>query len=143
MVDYPVDFESQCSLTEEKENLVLETDEGLETEMSVPKEFGGSDSMPSPETLYSASLHTCLVATFRTIAGRKSLEYERIDSECKVSLDRGDDSRPVMKKAEIKLKVEGVKDTEKAREVRDMATKNCFIHNSVDTDVRTEFRFEE
>lgn len=141
MVNYPVDFSSESKAENEEKTWSLETSEGLKTEMSVPEEFGGDKKNPSPEDLFSASLQTCMIATFKTIAERKGLEYERIESEARVTLDRGDDSRPVMKKGEIELEVDGIGDKEKAEDVAQATDKNCFIHNSVKTDVRTSFEF--
>jgi organic hydroperoxide reductase OsmC/OhrA len=141
MVDYPVEFNSE-SHAEQGENIwSLETDEGLKTEMSVPEEFGGDNKNPSPEDLFSASLQTCMIATFKTIAERKGLKYRKIGAEASVKLDRGEDSRPIMKEAEINLKVSDLKDHDKAEKVAQATEKNCFIHNSVRTDVRTNFEF--
>lgn len=141
MVDYPVEFSSESEAKKEDEKWCLETDEGLETEMSVPKKFGGDEENPSPEDLFSASLQTCMIATFKTLAERKELDYLKIESEARVNLDRGEDSRPVMKEGEINLVVKEVQDTEKAEKVAQATEKNCFIHNSVKTDVRTSFEF--
>jgi len=141
MVNYPVKFNSRSEAENGEKTWHLETDEGLETAMSVPEEFGGDRENPSPEDLFSASLQTCMIATFKTIAERKGLEYEEIVSEGSVTLDRGEDSRPIMKEAEINLELSGVKDQEKAEKVTQATEKNCFIHNSVKTDVRTEFEF--
>ena len=141
MVEYPVEFNSESRVKNGEKKCSLETGEGLQTEMSVPEEFGGDNEYPSPEDLFSASLQTCMTATFKTIAERKDLEYENIVAEASVTLDRGEDSRPIMKEANINLEVSGVKDQEKAEKVTQATEKNCFIHNSVKTDVRTEFEF--
>lgn len=141
MVDYPVEFNSRSDAEKGEEKWSLETDEGLKTDMTVPEEFGGDSENPSPEDLFSASLQTCMIATFKTIAERKNLSYDRISSEATVNLNRGEDSRPVMKEAEIDLEVKGVEDQKKAEEVAQATEKNCFIHNSVKTDVRTSFDF--
>lgn len=141
MVNYPVDFSSESKAENGEKTWSLETSEGLKTEMSVPEEFGGDKKNPSPEDLFSASLQTCMIATFKTIAERKGLEYEKIESEAIVTLDRGEDSRPVMKNGEINLEVKGVEDEKKAEKVAQATEKNCFIHNSVKTDVRTNFEF--
>ena len=141
MVDYPVEFNSRSDAEKGEEKWSLETDEGLKTDMTVPEEFGGDSENPSPEDLFSASLQTCMIATFKTIAERKNLSYDRISSEASVELDRGEDSRPVMKEAEINLDVTGVGDQGKAEKVAQATEKNCFIHNSVKTDVRTSFEF--
>lgn len=143
MVDYPVKFQSKSNAYDGEEKWSLETDEGLETDMSVPEEFGGDEEHPSPEDLFSASIQTCMLATFKTVAERKSLEFEEIVSEGSFRLDRGEDSRPVMKEGRIEFKIKGVDNEEKARKVAQAAEKNCFIHNSVKTDVKTDFQFEK
>ena len=142
MVDYPIEFRSESKTDKGDSKWSLKTSEGLETEMSVPKEFGGDEEKPSPEDLFSASIQSCMIATFKTIGKRKNLSYDSIESEARIILDRGDDSRPVMKEGEIDVIVKGVRDEEKASKVASAAEKNCFIHNSVKTDVRTSFEFE-
>lgn len=141
MVDYPVTFDSESATVKNEEKWSLETGEGLETEMSVPKEFGGDEKNPSPEDLFSASLQTCMIATFKTIAERKDLIYGKIHSEASFNLERGEDSRPIMKEGEVNIVVKGVENVEKAESVAEAAEKNCFIHNSVKTSVETSFEF--
>ena len=142
MVEYPIKFGSKAEAGKDEDGWRLETDEGLETEMTVPEEFGGSDRKPSPEDLFTASIQTCVIATFKSIAERKGLEYERIETEIKASLDRGDDSRPLIKEADIAVEVSGVKDREKASEIASATDRNCFIHKSVKTDISTDYSFD-
>ena len=142
MVDYPLNFKAESEAEKEEKKWRLETGEGLETEMSTPEKFGGSSSNPSPEDLFNASLNTCILATFKITAERKNLEYETLEVNSDTSLARNDDGRPVMKTADIEVTVHGSTDSELAKEVADITEKNCFIHNSVKTNVKTEFRFE-
>lgn len=142
MVEYPVEFSSKSEAQKNEEKWDLRTDEGLETEMSVPEEFGGDKENPSPEDLFSASIQTCMIATFKTIAERKGLNYEKITSQASINLDRGEDSRPVMKDGRIKMRIEGIENKEKAEKVAEATEKNCFIHNSIKTEINTEFIFE-
>ncbi len=109
--------------------------------MTVPEEFDGSDDNPSPEDLFSASIMTCVVATFKSIAERKNLKYSEISAEAEGVLGRGEDTRPIIKEAEIQVQVTGVEDEKEAENVADATRKNCFIHNSVKTDVTTSFEF--
>ena len=88
MVEYPVNFGSNTSEKSDTEIWNVKTDEGLETKMSFPEEFGGSSSEPSPESLFTASIETCFVATFKMVAKRKGIDYEGIESEAVVHLDR-------------------------------------------------------
>lgn len=142
MVEYPVEFSSKSEAQKNEEKWDLRTDESLETEMSVPEEFGGDKENPSPEDLFSASIQTCMIATFKTIAERKGLNYEKITSQASINLDRGEDSRPVMKDGRIKMRIEGIENKEKAEKVAEATEKNCFIHNSIKTEINTEFIFE-
>lgn len=141
MVEYPVEFNSEIEADKSGEKWSLETGEGLETEMTTPVEFGGDEQYPSPEDLFTASVLSCMVATFRNIAERKQLQYDKISSNAEIRLDRGEDSRPVMKEGEISMEVEGVEDLEKAEQVGDAAEKNCFIHNSIKSDVTVDIEF--
>lgn len=140
MVKYPIEFKAKV-LDDGSNQWSLETEEGLKTEMSVPDEFGGDAENPSPEDLFNSSLASCILATFRVTAQRKGLKYERITSKCSTNLDRNDEGRPVMKQAEITVSVEGVSDNDLAEKIGEISKRNCFIHNSVKTNVKTEFKF--
>ena len=143
MVNYPVDFEAKAEASQDSDDWSLATSEGLETEMSTPEDFGGDSENPSPEDLFNASLSSCILATFKITAERKDLDYQKITVNSKTSLDRNEDGRPVMKSAELQVEVKGVSDIELAKEVARITEKNCFIHNSVKTDVNTDFEFTE
>lgn len=143
MVNYPVDFEAKAEASQDSDDWSLATSEGLETEMSTPEDFGGDSENPSPEDLFNASLSSCILATFKITAERKDLDYQKITVNSKTSLDRNEDGRPVMKSAELQVEVKGVSDIELAKEVARITEKNCFIHNSVKTDVNTDFEYTE
>ena len=140
MVEYPIEFEAEVS-DNGSDEWNLETDEELKTRMSVPKEFGGDSEKPSPEDLFNASLASCILATFKVTARRKGLDYESITSRCTTRLDRGDEGRPIMKEAEIMVTVGMVSDLELAEKVGKISEKNCFIHNSVETEIEMDFEF--
>ena len=142
MVNYPIRFEGKALAEKEQDYWSLETSEGFETSMSVPEEFGGDSANPSPEDLFNASLNSCILATFKVTAERKNLDYEKVRAESETSLERNEDGRPVMKSAKVKITVSGIQDEQLGKEVAQIAEKNCFIHNSVMTDVQTEFEFE-
>ena len=142
MIEYPIDFHSESEAKNSEKDWNIKTGEGLEAEMSVPEEFGGDNENPSPEDLFNASLNSCITATFKITAQRKGLEFNKVKVKSVTSLDRNNDGRPVMKKADIEVTVSGAKDNELAEEVAEITEKNCFIHNSVETSVETDFSFE-
>lgn len=144
MVEYPVKFEATAEESSEEEEWEVSTTEGMETRMTTPEEFGGDSENPSPEDLFTASLTSCVLATFRITAERKGLEYERIEVNCEAALDRGEkEGRPVMKEADLEIRVEGVSDMDLAEQIGKISERNCFIHNSVNTDVNTSFEFRQ
>jgi len=142
MLDYPVKFTSRSASNRGEDKWSLETEESLEISMDVPVEFGGSDKNSSPEDLFNASLNTCILATFKITARRKGLEFDEITVESETFLDRNEDGRPVMKKTNVTVEVYGVNDKDLGREVSEITGKNCFIHNSVKTEINTEFKFD-
>jgi organic hydroperoxide reductase OsmC/OhrA len=142
MVNYPVEFNSESETDKGEKTWSLETDEGLESAMSVPEEFGGDNENPSPEDLFNASLGSCILATFKVTAERKCLGFDEIEVESTTALDRNEEGRPVMKRALITVSVKGVSDRTLAEETAEIAEKNCFIHNSVKTEVDLEFNLE-
>ena len=141
MVNYPIEFRAEIQ-DDKGEEWKLETEENMETFMSAPEEFGGDSENPSPEDLFNASLASCFLATFKVTAQRKGLNYEKITSESSTKLDRDEDGKPMMKEAKITVNIEGASDHDLGREIGEIAEKNCFIHNSVETEVNTEFKFE-
>jgi|AntDeeMetagen285_2_1112576.scaffolds.fasta_scaffold11436_2 organic hydroperoxide reductase OsmC/OhrA len=141
MVEYPVSFSSESETGKKEEKWSVKTGEGLETEMSVPEEFGGDSENPSPEDLFNASLSACIIATFKITAERKGLEFSNVELDSETFLDRNEEGRPVMKNAEIVVEVYGTKDEKLGEEVAQITERNCFIHNSVKTDVDTKFNF--
>jgi len=143
MVEYPISFEAEAKSSKDEKTWSIETGEGLNEEISAPEEFGGDSEKPSPEDLLNASLTSCILATFKVTADRKGLSYSEVKTSSRAELDRNEDGRPVMKKAEVTITLENVSDNELAQEVVEISERNCFIHNSVKTDVETELEFTE
>lgn len=142
MVQYPISFISESNAQSKDKSWTLKTEEGLQTEMTAPPEFGGDKDKPSPEDLFTASLTSCLIATFKATAQRKGLKYEQVEVKGNVELERGEkEGRPFMKEGKFEVKVKDVSDKELAEAVAEITDRNCFIKNSVQTDVKTDFRF--
>lgn len=142
MVDYPVKFRSESRFQRGQEGWATNSPEGLRLEMAAPEGFGGSEEEPSPETLFCASLDSCVAATFKAIAERKGLKYTEVLTETSAVLDRGEDSRPMITEAEVDVEVKGVEEVEKAERIAEATEKNCFIHHSIETEVEMSFDFD-
>lgn len=48
-------------------------------DFSVPPEFGGENGMWTPEHLFLGSVASCFVATFRSVAEKSNLEFQKIE----------------------------------------------------------------
>ena len=140
MIDYPLRFTAESEETEDGWKTDLEQ---LSISMSGLSEFGGDSQHPSPEDLLTASLSSCMNATFQSMAERKELDYGDLTVSCDAELDRDNDGRPMMKKAEVTITVSGYEDGEKVREVFDLTERNCFINNSLETEVATALDLKE
>jgi organic hydroperoxide reductase OsmC/OhrA len=110
--------------------------------LSIPPEFEGPGLGYSPEDLYALALMNCFVATFKFVAEKSRLEFGRIDSEATLTVDRGERLAPWMQKVEIKIKLFGAKQPERALALLDKTKKNCMIINSVQSEVVFHFLVE-
>lgn len=110
--------------------------------MSIPKEFEGPGGTYSPEDLYALSLMNCYLATFKYIAEKSRLQYQRIDGEAVLSVEKAD--RPSLWMAGIKIgiKLTGCPNRERALTMLEKTKAQCMIINSVNTKVEFDFAVE-
>lgn len=110
-------------------------------EVGIPPEFDGSYEGFAPENLYALSLTNCFIATFQAIAERSGLGFDSImaDGELQVGDKDGD---TVMKKMDLEIVLRGAEDDEKAELLLGKTERNCWILNSVDTEIRTSFELQ-
>jgi organic hydroperoxide reductase OsmC/OhrA len=68
--------------------LQLTSDKLPALQVSPPKEFGGPDSFWNPEALFSASISTCFILTYKAIARAKKLIWDGINVDADSYLDK-------------------------------------------------------
>lgn len=111
-------------------------------EMNIPVEFEGPGGTYSPEDLYALSLMNCYFATFKYIAEKSKLQYESINGEAILSVSKGDQKSLWMESIEIKVKLIGCTNKERAIILMEKTKTQCMIINSVNTKVAFEFLVE-
>ncbi|MBC7429409.1 MAG: OsmC family protein [Bacteriovorax sp.] len=110
--------------------------------MSIPEEFAGPGKTYSPEDLYALSLMNCYFATFKYIAEKSKLQYDSIDGVATLNVGKGDRNSLWMESIEIKIKLIGCANIERALNMMEKTKTQCMIINSVNTKVNFEFLAE-
>lgn len=100
-------------------------------ELGPPPQFGGSDTVWSPEELLLGAVLACVWTTFEAIARRDKLAIHHWSGSGTAVLDRGP-GIPVFTSIELAVAVEvDVQDQELARDVLAKAEKHCIISNAL------------
>jgi organic hydroperoxide reductase OsmC/OhrA len=107
-----------------------------------PPEFKGEPDVWSPEELLVASLNTCIMLTFLSIAQARGLTPASYESEAEGLLENVEGKfriTEVTVRPNIAVKGEG--ELERAREIMERAEDECFISNSVKSKVKIVAEF--
>jgi organic hydroperoxide reductase OsmC/OhrA len=107
--------------------------------VAVPPEFSGPGGGFSPEDIYAMALTNCFVATFKVYAEKSRLEFNNIQIETTLKVDRNEKGHPWMAEAELKVELTGVSQTENAKRLLEKTSQGCMILNSVNTVKKFEF----
>ena len=99
---------------------------------SVPREFGGPGGEWTPEHFFAASLGTCVMATFLSIAQASKLPIAGYESRVTCTMDKVDGGlRMTAVALAPRILVKEEKDRERAQRMIEKAEKMCPISNSV------------
>ena len=110
--------------------------------LCIPPEFEGPGLGYSPEDLYGLALLNCFIATFKFVAEKSRLEFDKINGIGKLVVDKGQKPALWMKEFSISIELTGTKQPERALALLEKTTKNCMIINSVNTEVIFHFHVE-
>jgi peroxiredoxin-like protein len=102
-----------------------------------PPEFKGEPDVWTPEELLVGSLNTCIMLTFLSLAQARGLTPAAYESEAEGLLENVEGKfriTEVTVRPHITLKGEG--ELERAREIMERAEGECFISNSVKSQVK-------
>lgn len=111
-----------------------------EIEVATPPDFPkGMEGIWSPEHLFVASVNSCLLSTFLTIAENSKLEFISFESKSTCKVDLVDGKYTI---TEIILKPKIVipysQKPDRAKHIIEMSEKSCIISNAIKTTIRLE-----
>ena len=114
---------------------------GHVVEASAAPEFLGEESLVDPEQAFVASLASCHALTFLAICALQKLTVEGYTDEAVGFLEKGEDGKPWLARAELRPQVvfaEGVEvDADKLADLHEKSHHECFLANSVKTEIVT------
>jgi len=107
--------------------------------ISTPPEFKGPEGNWTPENLLVAAVESCLLFTFLSLAKSCKLEFAAYASHAEGLLEPVFD-KLVISKVTVRPRIEVMteQDAEKARRIMGQVEEQCFISNSIESDVIIE-----
>ena len=106
--------------------------------------FRGDADRVDPEEAYVAALSSCHMLTFLAICARKRLTVESYDDDAVGFLDKGDKPKlwitRVVLKPRVRFAAETPVDSATLDQLHHLAHADCFIANSVNTEIAIEPR---
>jgi len=113
---------------------------GKAIEASAAPAFRGDDSRIDPEEGFVAAVSSCHMLTFLAIAAKKRLVVATYDDDAVGYLEKNDDGKLAVTRVELRPRVrfsgETTPTAEALAKLHDLAHRDCFIANSVRTDIR-------
>lgn len=109
--------------------------------MAIPQEFLGPGEAYCPEDLYTLSILSCFIATFKVFAEKGNLQFEEIKADGTLTVDRNAKGAPELQKIALKFYLSGVEDEEKARRLLAETEKSCLVANAIKTEKTFSYQF--
>jgi organic hydroperoxide reductase OsmC/OhrA len=110
---------------------------------SAAPEYRGNPDRVDPESAFVASLSSCHMLTFLALCARKRFIVDRYEDDAVGHLEKNADGVFAMTRVELNPVVEfsgeHLPSSDELRELHDRAHHECFIANSVKTDVRVSW----
>jgi organic hydroperoxide reductase OsmC/OhrA len=141
MIQYPMHFTVQSKAKSGIQSIWDSSTPTVPTslELSIPPEFSGPGGGYSPEDIYAMALANCFVATFKVFAEKSKIEFGDLTASGTLTVDRNESGVPWMKAFHLKVELNGVNDSERARRLLEKTSQSCMILNSVKTEKSFEF----
>jgi organic hydroperoxide reductase OsmC/OhrA len=108
--------------------------------VGAPPEFAGPADVWSPEQLCVGAVNACVMATFIAIAANSKLVFRKYSATAAGTLEKVEGRGPVITRIVVKPRVVVGPDVDRGRVERilKMAEKNCYISNSLQSEVTLE-----
>jgi organic hydroperoxide reductase OsmC/OhrA len=139
MADQAHHYEAQVEWTEDRRGTLAAPQRPTIT-IGAPPEFGGAEDVWSPEQLCVGAVNACVMATFIAIAANSKLPFRKYSATATGTLEKVEGRGPVITRIVVKPKVTIGPDVDRGRAERvlKMAEKNCYISNSLQSEVTLE-----
>jgi len=112
---------------------------GTTLEASAAPNYFGKKEHPNPEEVLLASVASCHMLTFLAIAAKSRLTVEDYRDEPEAEMDRNEAGKTWVKKITLRPRAvfsgEKIPDREKILRLHQSAHRNCFISNSLRTEI--------
>ena len=119
----------------------VDFDHGVTIPVSAAAEYLGAAERPDPEQTYVASLSSCHMLTFLAFCSLQKLTLESYTDRAVGFLEKGPEGKPVLARVELHPETTfapGVEvSPEKLKELHHKAHQECFLANSVKTEITT------
>ena len=113
---------------------------GVVVEASASPQYRGSPNCPDPEDAFVASLSSCHMLTFLAIAAKRGFVVDRYEDRAVGYLEKNAQGRLAITRVELRPTIDfgagRTPDAAALSSMHDMAHHECFIANSVLTDVK-------
>ncbi len=108
--------------------------------IGAPPEFGGPEDVWSPEQLCVAAVNSCIMATFLSIAANSKLSFRKYAASATGTLEKVEGRGPVITRIVVRPRITIGPDVDRGRVERilKMAERNCYISNSLRSEVTLE-----
>ena len=114
---------------------------GSEVRASAAPQYLGNDALVDPEQAFVASLSSCHMLTFLSLAARDGFVVDDYEDEAVGLMERNAEKRIAITRVVLRPRIiwgGESPDPEKLDELHENAHKHCFIANSVTTEISIE-----
>lgn len=143
MYRYPIEFNAALVAGSGTQTRWTSSSDNHEIPCAIPKEFNGPAGGLSPEGLFAQALLNCFSATFLVMAEKSSLRFESLSADGKLTVERDESGRPVMKTFHFVIQLHGCEAQQRAAAIVKKALESGFILNSVRTQITHELSFND
>ena len=139
MADEAHEYETTVQWTDDRRGTVSAPQRPT-VPIGAPPEFGGPADVWSPEQLCVAAVNACIMATFVAIAANSKVAFRAYSASAVGTLEKVEGRGPVISRITVKPRVTIGADVDRGRVERiiKMSEKNCYISNSLQSQVTIE-----
>jgi organic hydroperoxide reductase OsmC/OhrA len=139
MIQYPLRFEFRSDATPGTQSPWRAASPFIsETICAIPPEFEGPGGGYSPEDFFGLAVLNCFVGTFKVMAERSRVEFDSLQAEGMLSVDRDAQGLPWMSKMDVRVRVSVArpKQVDRCRRLLEKTATSCLVARSLKTKVR-------